>query len=113
VHGFRLASTLGIVADVAAPIDPAFLAFLRDRLAEDMAQADRRAANAWDPTAHPESPGANLDPEQAERGLLLLRELLAGLEVGRTPDQMSRDLLVAAYSRHPEFRPEWNRWRRG
>jgi hypothetical protein len=113
VLGFRLASTQAIVADVVAPIDPEFLTFLRNRLAEDMAQADRRAANAWDPTAHPESPGANLDPEQAERGLLLLRELLAGLEVGRTPDQMSRDLLVAAYSRHPDFRPEWNRWRRG
>ena len=97
---------------MAAPVDPAFLEFLRARLAEDMAHADRRAANAWDPTAHPHSPGAGLDPDQAERGLAFLREVLSGLEAGKSPDQMSQDLLVAAYSRHPDFRPEWNRWRR-
>lgn len=98
---------------VTAPLDPAFLEFLRTRLAEDMAYADRRAANAWDPTAHPDSPGAGLDPAHAERGLVLLREVLSDLEAGKVPDQMSRDLLVAAYSRHPDFRAEWNRWRRG
>jgi hypothetical protein len=97
---------------VAAPTDPAFLDFLRARLAEDMGQADRRVANAWDPTAHPGSPGAALDPAQAERGLLMLREVLTDLEAGEVPDQMSQDLLVAAYARHPDFRPEWNRWRR-
>jgi hypothetical protein len=97
---------------VAAPSDPAFLEFLRARLADDMGHADRRAANAWDPTAHPDSPGAGLDPAQAERGLTMLREVLADLEAGKVPDQMSQDLLVAAYSRHPDFRPEWNRWRR-
>jgi hypothetical protein len=97
---------------VAAPIDPAFLEFLRARLAEDMAHADRRAANAWDPTAHPDSPGARLDPDQAERGLTMLREVLSDLEAGKVPDQMSQDLLVAAYARHPDFRPQWNRWQR-
>ena len=100
------------MAGVAAPIDPEFQEFLRARLAADMAYADRRAANAWDPTAHPDSPGADLDPEHAERGLMVLREVLSGLEAGKVPDQMSLDLLVAAYSRHPDFRPEWNRWRR-
>ena len=94
-------------------IDPAFLAFLRERLATELVQADRRAANAWDPTADSASPGADLDPEHAERGLGFLRGLVSDLEAGKTPDQMSRDLLVAAFSRHPDFRPEWNRWRRG
>ncbi len=98
------------MAGVAAPIDPEFLEFLRARLAEDMAYADRRVANAWDPTAHPDSPGAGLDPEHAERGLTMLRGVLSDLEAGKVPDQMSRDLLVAAYARHPDFRPEWNRW---
>lgn len=96
-----------------SPLDPAFLAFLRDRLAEELPEADRRAANAWDPTAEPTSPGAELDPEQAERGLGFLRGLLHDLDAGKSLDQMSRDLLVAAFSRHPDFRPEWNRWRRG
>lgn len=100
------------MARVTAPIDPEFLAFLRERLAQDMAHADRRAANAWDPTAHPDSPGAGLSPEHAERGLSLLREILSDLEAGKVPDQMSRDLLVAAYARHPDFRQSWNRWRR-
>lgn len=97
---------------MSARIDPEFVDFLRTRLTEDLARADRRAANAWDPTADPDSPGASLDPEQAERGLGMLREVLSGLEAGKVPDQMSQDLLVAAYSRHPDFRPEWNRWRR-
>jgi hypothetical protein len=98
---------------VSASIDPEFVEFLRARLAEDLGHADRRVANAWDPTAHPDSPGAALDPRHAERGLMMLREVLAGLEAGEAPDQMSQDLLVAAYSRHPDFRTEWNRWRRG
>jgi hypothetical protein len=96
---------------VAAQTDPAFLAFLHARLAEETSEATRRVANAWDPTASNASPGAELDPMHAERGLWLLRELLTALEAGETPDQMSQDLLVAAYARHPEFRPEWNRWR--
>jgi hypothetical protein len=101
------------VPDRPDRLDPAFLAFLRDRLREESPEAGRRAANAWDPTADAGSPGARLEPRQAERSLMLLTELLAGLEADQAPDQMSRDLLVAAYAGHPEFRPEWNRWRRG
>ena len=75
------------------------------------------------PTGGPPTPGTpppsrpprapSCDPEQAERGLGFLRGLLHDLEAGKSLDQMSRDLLVAAFSRHPDFRPEWNRWRRG
>ena len=68
--------------------DPAFLAFLRDRLAEE----SRRT-----------TPG--------QRGTEVLAEVLRSLETGGRPDQMSLDLLTVAYARHPEFRTEWNRWR--
>lgn len=71
--------------------DPAFLEFLRARLVEEREAAATRAPSP---------------------GLGMLEELLDGLAAGRPPDPMSRDLLVVAYADHPDFRPEWNRWRR-
>ena len=79
--------------------DPAFLAFLTDRLAEERADAATRYT-----TASPD------EGEQAERGLRMLDNLVQDLEQGRTPDQMTIGLLTVAYARRPDFRREWSRW---
>jgi hypothetical protein len=79
--------------------DPAFLAFLTDRLSEERADAASRSE-----TASPE------EAEQTERGLRLLDTLVHDLEQGRTPDRMTIGLLTVAYARRPDFRREWSRW---
>ena len=78
----------------AGAMDPAFARFLADRLSEEALAAHERA-----------------DGVSSSGGVRLLHELLWDLEQGNPPDQMSLDLMVVAYARHPEFRPEWNRWR--
>ena len=78
----------------AGRMDPAFTAFLRERLTEEAAAAQSRDGH-----------------DRPEGGRALLHEILWDLEQGNPPDQMSLDLLVVAYARHPDFRPEWNRWR--
>jgi len=47
-----------------------------------------------------------------DRGLRLMVELRSELDSGQRSDQMSIDLLTVAYSRHPDFRLDWNRWHR-
>ena len=79
--------------------DPAFLAFLTDRLAEERIDAASRRA-----TAGPE------EAERAARGLRMLDQLVHDLERGRTPDRMTLGLLTLAYADRPDFRSEWNRW---
>jgi len=79
--------------------DPAFLAFLTDRLAEERADAASRYT-----TANPD------EAEQAERGLRMLDNLVQDLQQGRTPDRMTIGLLTVAYARRPDFRREWSRW---
>jgi len=79
--------------------DPAFLAFLSDRLAEERAEAASRSE-----TASPE------EAEQTARGLRLPDTLVHDLEQGRTPDRMTIGLLTVAYARRPDFRREWSRW---
>jgi hypothetical protein len=79
--------------------DPAFLAFLTDRLSEERADAASRSE-----TASPE------EAEQTERGLRLLDTLVHDLEQGRTPDRMTIGLLTVAYARRADFRREWSRW---
>lgn len=83
-----------------APTDPAFLAFLRDRLTEETVAATGRSHDA---TAHPGSTG--------DRGLRMMHELLWAMEHGEAPDRMSLGLLTVAYAAHPDFDPTWNRWR--
>ena len=80
-------------------VDPAFLQFLTDRLAEEVVAATHRRQSASSGSA-----------DVADRGVQMLDELVATLDRGETPDQMSLDLLSVAYHRHPEFRVEWNRW---
>ena len=79
--------------------NPAFLAFLSDRLAEERAEAASRSESA--------SPA---EAEQTERGLRMLDTLVRDLEQGRTPDRMTLGLLTVAYARRPDFRREWSRW---
>jgi hypothetical protein len=79
--------------------DPAFLAFLTDRLSEEWAEAATRCE-----TASPE------EVEQTERGLRMLGTLVHDLKQGRTPDRMTLGLLTVAYARRPDFRREWSRW---
>jgi hypothetical protein len=88
-------------ATTTGAVDPAFLEFLTDRLAEEVVAATHRRQSASTESA-----------DVAERGVRMLDELVATLDRGETPDQMSLDLLRVAYHRHPEFRPEWNRWLR-
>jgi hypothetical protein len=80
-------------------VDPAFLQFLTDRLAEEVVAAAHRRETASAESA-----------DVADRGVRILDELVATLDRGESPDQMSLDLLRVAYARHPEFRKEWNRW---
>jgi len=79
--------------------DPAFLAFLTERLSEERVKAASRSA-----TVNPE------DAEQTERGLRMLDELVRDLQQGRTPDRMTIGLLTMAYADRPDFRREWSRW---
>ena len=79
--------------------DPAFLAFLTQRLSEERVDAASRRD-----TASPE------DAEQTERGLRMLDELVRDLQQGRTPDRMTLGLLTMAYADRPDFRREWSRW---
>jgi len=79
--------------------DPALLAFLTERLAEEREAAAQRGT-----TAGP------VDTERTERGLRMLEELVHDLEQGRTPDPMTLGLLTVAYAGRPDFRKEWNRW---
>ena len=79
--------------------DPALLAFLTERLAEERAAAAERHSDAG-----PEA------TERTERGLRMLEELVRDLEQGRTPDAMTLGLLTVAYAGRPDFRKEWNRW---
>ncbi len=79
--------------------DEAFLAFLLERLSEEVVAANerRRSTDA-------------VVPLVAERGLRLLEELVRGLEGGVAPDHMSLGLLTVAYGDHPDFCGRWNRW---
>lgn len=73
--------------------DPAFLAFLRARREEEAAAA------------------ASAGPDRAARlnaGLALLDEHIANVEAGRDLEFVQLELLKIAYSRHPDFRPEWH-----
>ena len=79
--------------------DPALLAFLTERLAEEREAAAQRGT-----TAGP------VDTERTERGLRMLEEVVRDLEEGRTPDPMMLGLLTVAYAGRPDFRREWNRW---
>jgi hypothetical protein len=79
--------------------DPAFLAFLTDRLSEERADAASRRKDV--------SPQKS---EQTERGLRMLDELVRDLQQGRTPDRMTLGLLTMAYAGRPDFRREWSRW---
>jgi hypothetical protein len=79
--------------------DPAFLAFLTDRLSEERADAASRCKTA-----------SREEAEQMERGLRMLDSLVQDLEQGRSPDRMTIGLLTVAYARRPDFRREWSRW---
>jgi hypothetical protein len=75
--------------------DAGFQAFLADRLrAEHQAATDRPL-------------GPNREPGMHERGLRLLEDLLDDLLHGELPDETSLQILLTAYSAHPDFRPEW------
>lgn len=79
------------------PKDPAFYAFLEDRLVEEILAAARRRET--------------VTPERAamtERGLRLLDEIVTDLRLGRGIDRTSMELLKIGYGRHPQFRPEWH-----
>ncbi|MGD9960846.1 hypothetical protein [Nocardioides sp.] len=82
-----------------AAVSPAFLAFLLDRLTEEIIAATYRRQTATGPSV-----------EAAERGLRLLDELILGLKRGEAPDHMSLGMLTVAYGDHPDFRASWNRW---
>ncbi|CUR55815.1 hypothetical protein NOCA2300047 [metagenome] len=86
------------LTDSRHAVEEAFLAFLHDRLSEEVRAAARRhsAAESVSPVS--------------ERGLRLLDELVRGLENGEAPDHMSLGLLTVAYGDHPDFLPRWNRW---
>jgi len=79
--------------------DPAFLAFLTERLSEERgAAASRRRTVSAE------------EVQQSERGLRMLDELVRDLQQGRTPDRMTIGLLTMAYAHRPDFRREWSRW---
>jgi hypothetical protein len=80
-------------------VDEGFLAFLLERLGEEVVAANARR-HAAETTA----------PPVTERGLQLLEELVRGLESGEVPDHMSLGLLTVAYHDHPDFLRRWNRW---
>ena len=73
-----------------------FLAFLHDRLNEEILAATYRRQTGTGP-----------DPEVAERGLRLLDELVLDIKTGRGIDPVSLKLLTLAYRDHPDFRPSW------
>lgn len=79
--------------------DRAFCDFLFERLYEEILAAGHRRETM------PAGRAAAF-----ERGLRLIGDVVLGLERGTTPDQATLDLLVYAYSGHPDFRREWNRW---
>ncbi len=80
----------------ALPDGEAFLAFLHDRLCEEVLAATHRRASGTGPA-----------PEVAERGLRMLDELILDIKYGRPLDRVSMQLLALAYQKHPDFRPDW------
>lgn len=92
-------------------LDEAHVAFLVARISDeiDAALARRNAGHAEEPEREPGRGTTGLT--RTDEGLRVLTELRTTLQQGQTPDQMSIDLLTVAYSRHPEFRASWNRWR--
>lgn len=82
----------------AGPADrgTAFLTFLEARLCEEAGAATRRQA-----TGSPER------ADRADREVDLVNDLIADLRAGRPLDPTTRQLLIVAYGRHPQFRPEW------
>lgn len=63
--------------------DPDFAAFMTARLTEE------------------------LDRTTGERRLQVLRDVLAELDGGRLPDDVTLQLLATAYAEHPDFRSRW------
>lgn len=78
-------------------LDPAFVAFLEDRFADEARAAARRRSK--------------VTPQRAamtDRGLHLLDEILDDLREDRGVDPTTLELLKVAYGGHPDFRPEWH-----
>lgn len=74
----------------------AFVAFLHERLREEIAAATSRRRTAVGEQA-----------DIVDRGLGLLNELISDIDHGRKLDQTSVRLLTLAYRKHPQFRREW------
>ena len=95
LHGLHRPGPTVVRRELAA--DPEFLAFLSERLTEEVIAATHRRTTAADPDG------------RIERGLAVLDELLGQLSRGELPDDTSLQLLTRAYAEHPQFRAEWRR----
>jgi DNA-binding transcriptional ArsR family regulator len=95
LHGLRQSGISSLRGHLTA--DPEFLAFLSERLTEEVIATTHRRMTSDDPQAG------------MDRGLEMLHELLEALRRGDLPDDTTLQLLTQVYADHPRFRPEWRR----
>jgi DNA-binding MarR family transcriptional regulator len=93
--GIRQPGTTALRRHLAG--DAEFLAFLSERLTEEIISATHRRMSGG-------AAGDGPDP-----GLQLLDELVRTLRRGELPDDTTLQLLTTAYCEHPDFRTEWRR----
>ena len=90
LHGLQTPDQ-ATIAHAELACDREFAQFLFARLEEEIHAAVRRAR-----------PSPQLD-----EGLQLLHELARDLRLGRLPDDVTLDVVVAAFAAHPDFRARW------
>ncbi len=95
LHGLRQPGTSALRRELTA--DPDFLAFLSERLTEEIVATTHRRITSSDPEA------------RIEHGLEVLHELLQTLRRGGLPDDTTLQLLIQAYADHPDFQQDWRR----
>lgn len=95
LHGLRQSTASSLRHHLTA--DPEFLAFLSERLTEEVIATTHRRTTSADPHV------------RIDRGLEVLNDVLDVLRHGALPDDTTLQLLIQAYADHTDFRPEWRR----